>query len=223
MAGSIAAQKEIQRGSAGDSSSTIHDAVLYAARPVRGLSWLDIGCGTGAVLRSVRDRWQPSSLTGSDILDWLAPDLRGDVELILRPAETVLVERRYDRVLMVETIEHLEAPWTVLRIAARAVAPGGRIVVSTPNVATLRHRLELLFRGSLTSFRATHPPHLQPALPHVMSRILAEENFAVDPPQYAGNDMLPKLSGLTWPPAITRRWPRLTRISVVVAADRFDP
>lgn len=174
------------------------------------------------MLRSVRDRWQPNSLTGSDILDWLAPDLRGDVDLILGPAETVLMERRYDRVLMVETIEHLEAPWSVLRIAARAVAPGGRIVVSTPNVATLRHRLELLLRGSLTSFRASHPPHLQPALPHVMARILAEENFTVDPPQYAGDDMLPKLRGLTWPAAATRRWPRLTRISVVVAGDRVD-
>lgn len=222
MVASIAAQEEIQRGSAGDSNAAIHEAVLRAAHPARGLSWLDIGCGTGDVLRSVRDHWQPDSLTGSDIIDWLASDLRRDVDLIVGSVETVMTDRRYDRVLMVETIEHLEAPWSALRIAARAVAPGGRIVVSTPNVVTLRHRLELLLSGSLTSFRASDLPHLQPALPHVTARILTEENFAVDPPQWAGDDMLPKLAGRTWPPAVTRRWPRLTRISVVLAADRID-
>ena len=40
--------------------------------------------------------------------------------------------------MLVETIEHLQAPWSTLANAARAVAPGGWIVVSTPSLATLR-------------------------------------------------------------------------------------
>ena len=48
--------------------------------------------------------------------------------------------RGADRVLLVEVMEHLEAPWTVLRATADRVKPGGVMVVTTPNVATLHHR-----------------------------------------------------------------------------------
>jgi ubiquinone/menaquinone biosynthesis C-methylase UbiE len=36
---------QIQSG--GNSTAEIHDAALAAAKPERGLSWLDIGCGRG--------------------------------------------------------------------------------------------------------------------------------------------------------------------------------
>ncbi len=167
-----------QLASAGDSCPEIHAAALAHARPEPGLRWLDIGCGTGDVLREIRDRHKPSKLIGLDIIDWLADDLRNDVELLTGPAESALdgVEQ-VDRVLMVEVLEHLEAPWTVLRAAARRVAPGGVLVVTTPNVASLRHRLELLVRGQLTAFRPDNLPHLTPGLPHVIERVLADEGL----------------------------------------------
>jgi 2-polyprenyl-3-methyl-5-hydroxy-6-metoxy-1,4-benzoquinol methylase len=86
-----------------------------------------------------------------------------------------------DRVLPVEVMEHLEAPWTVLRAAANRVKPGGVIVVTTPNVATLRHRLELMVRGEPTFFRSDNLPDLQPILPHVAERVLREEGLTPQP------------------------------------------
>jgi SAM-dependent methyltransferase len=193
---------------------------LAAAGPQPRLSWLDIGCGRGDMLREIRDEWQPSSLSGIDPIDWLADDLRADVHFEELPAEEADRLEQADRVLMIEVIEHLEAPWRALRSAAGRVAPGGWLVVSTPNLATLRNRLELGLRGNLTSFRPGYEPHMSPALPHVTERILGEEGLSVQPPQFAGADVISLSGGRVWPEAIRTRYPELTSVSVVIAAQR---
>jgi 2-polyprenyl-3-methyl-5-hydroxy-6-metoxy-1,4-benzoquinol methylase len=209
-----------QLDSGGSSQDAILQSALSASRPAQGLRWLDIGCGRGDLLRLVRDRWAPAELHGLDPLDWLDEDLRADVffhELAAEQAEDLPLA---DRVLLVEAIEHLEAPWTTLRKAAGRVAPGGWIVVSTPNLKTLRTRLELALRGNLTSFRPDYEPHISPALPHVTSRILREEGLTVQPPSFAGTDVISLSKGRVWPEALRRRFPELMSVSVAVAAQR---
>jgi SAM-dependent methyltransferase len=209
-----------QVDSAGSSLDEIVDAVILASRPEPRLRWLDIGCGRGDLLRRVRDEWEPSSLQGIDPLDWLDDDLRDDVDFRAVAAEQADDLPVADRVLMVEVIEHLEAPWSVLRGAAQLVAPGGRLVVSTPNVATLRHRVELGLRGHLTSFRPGYDPHLSPALPHVTERILGEEGLIIEPVGFAGADVISLTKGRTWPAGVRRRFPELTSVSALTSARR---
>jgi 2-polyprenyl-3-methyl-5-hydroxy-6-metoxy-1,4-benzoquinol methylase len=209
-----------QLASGGASNEEIIDAALAAARPHARLRWLDIGCGRGDLLRRVRDQWRPAELRGVDPLDWLDDDLRADVDFQTLAAEQLGALQPADRVLLVEVLEHLEGPWSALRAAARLLAPGGWIVTTTPNVATLRNRLELAVKGTLTSFRPDYQPHLAPALPHVTSRILAEEGLQVQPPAYAGADVISLSKGRIWPEAARRRYPRLGSISVVIAAQR---
>lgn len=210
-----------QVASAGASMDEIVEMTLAAADPQPHLRWLDIGCGRGDLLRRIRDRWEPSELYGIDPIDWLDEDLKHDVHF-----STVAIEQagdqlpQADRVLLVEVIEHLEAPWSALRQAARLVAPGGRLVVSTPNLGTLRHRLELGLRGRLTSFRPDNQPHLSPALPHVTERILAEEGLTIEPLGFAGADVISLSGGRVWPAAVRRRYPLLTSVSVIVSASR---
>ncbi len=209
-----------QLGSAGASLDEIVKAALLAARPEPNLRWLDIGCGRGDLLRELRDRWQPASLGGIDPIDWLDDDLRADVEFHTIAAEHAESLPHADRVLLVEVIEHLEAPWSALRMAARLVAPGGWLVVSTPNIASLRNRLELGLRGNLTSFRPGYDPHISPALPHVTARILGEEGLALEPPSYAGADVISLTGGRLWPEPVRAHLPALTSVSVVIAAQR---
>jgi 2-polyprenyl-3-methyl-5-hydroxy-6-metoxy-1,4-benzoquinol methylase len=198
----------------------IVQAALDAARPEQQLRWLDIGCGRGDLLRRVRDEWQPAGLYGVDPIDWLDEDLRADVSFRLLAAEDADGLPQADRVMLVEVIEHLEAPWSALRKAARLVAPGGRLVVTTPNLSTLRNRLELSLRGHLTSFRPDYEPHISPALPHVTDRILREEGLVPEQPCFAGADVISLSRGRIWPERVRRRFPELTAVSIVIAAGR---
>jgi len=209
-----------QLASAGASMEPIVAAALDSARPEPGLRWLDIGCGRGDLLRMVRDRWSPGALAGIDPIDWLDEDLRGDVDFRTAAGEEMGALEPADRVLLVEVMEHLEAPWSTLREAARLVAPGGRIVVSTPNIATLRCRLELAVRGGLTPFREDNLPHISPALPHVTVRVLEEEGLSCEPLAWAGADVIPLTGGRTWPEPLRSRSPRLLSVSVIVTARR---
>jgi len=209
-----------QVDSAGSSMEEIVGAALTAAHPQSGLRWLDIGCGRGEMLRRIRDEWQPASLSGIDAIDWLDEDLRADVAFHTIAAEDADELSIADRVLLIEVIEHLEAPWSALRKAARLVAPGGWLVVSTPNLATLRTRLELTVRGNLTSFRPSYDPHISPALPHVTTRILREEGLTPEPPRFAGADVISLSKGRVWPERIRRRYPSLTSVSLLIAATR---
>src|SRR5581483_2148422 len=162
----------------------------------------------------------PAALAGVDPIDWLEDDLRADVQLSTVAGEQMGGLPPADRVLLVEVVEHLDAPWSTLREAARLVSPGGWIVVSTPNIATLRCRLDLAVRGELTPFRPDNLPHLTPALPHVTTRVLEEEGLSCEPLAFAGADVIPLTGGRIWPETIRGRRPQLLSVSVIVAARR---
>jgi 2-polyprenyl-3-methyl-5-hydroxy-6-metoxy-1,4-benzoquinol methylase len=216
----LASRTPVQLATQGVSGRDIQMAALRASTPKSGLDWIDIGCGTGDLLRAVRDRSAPRTLVGTDIIDWLTEDLRDDVDLVTGPAE--LVANRLgsaDRVLMIEVLEHLESPWTTLRAAARLVRPGGRLVVTTPNIGSLRHRIELPIRGQLTSFRPDNLAHLTPVLPHTVRHLLRAEGLAVSS-AYVGADLLPAGRGRRWPHSMRGISPSLTHRSVLFVGTR---
>jgi SAM-dependent methyltransferase len=52
-----------------------------------------------------------------------------------------------DAAVSIEVIEHVEDPFAFLREIARIVKPGGRVIVSTPNVLSLSSRVRTLLWG----------------------------------------------------------------------------
>jgi SAM-dependent methyltransferase len=62
-----------------------------------------------------------------------AEQMRGDVTRL----DEHLGSRQFDSVLCGELIEHLERPYDFLREVSKVVAPGGRLVLSTPNAVGL--------------------------------------------------------------------------------------
>ena len=58
--------------------------------------------------------------------------------------ETAFADRKFDFILLADVLEHLPDPLTVLRFYVRFLAPGGRVVISLPNIACWDRRLALM-------------------------------------------------------------------------------
>jgi SAM-dependent methyltransferase len=91
-------------------------------------SILEVGCGTGTLLRYLRGRFPRMRLCGMD----LAPD-PGIPGVAFRQADLVAtpVGEQYDAVLSLATIEHVSAVRTFLDRMVQACRQGGLIVVMT--------------------------------------------------------------------------------------------
>jgi SAM-dependent methyltransferase len=98
-------------------------------------SFLEVGCGTGYVLRGVRRAFPGWRLTGSEIytrgLEFARRRLP-DVELIQADARRLPFDREFDVVGAFDVLEHVAEDETVLGQMFQAVRPGGGILVTVP-------------------------------------------------------------------------------------------
>jgi 2-polyprenyl-3-methyl-5-hydroxy-6-metoxy-1,4-benzoquinol methylase len=107
---------------------------------------LDVGCSSGYLAAPLAAR--RNTVVGIELDAAAARDaqafceqvLLGDVETMVLPLEP----GSFDVVLLGDVIEHLRDPVDTLRRLRRFLRPGGRLVLSTPNVANWAIRLSLL-------------------------------------------------------------------------------
>jgi 2-polyprenyl-3-methyl-5-hydroxy-6-metoxy-1,4-benzoquinol methylase len=110
---------------------------------------LDIGCGEGFLAERIAAHG--NRIVGIDLLpvprmrhafaDYISADISHGLGDVL-PA---LGGRRFDKILLMDVLEHLEQPETLLTQCRGLLKPGGTILVSVPNVANVTVRLGLLF------------------------------------------------------------------------------
>jgi SAM-dependent methyltransferase len=105
--------------------------------PLPGLTILEVGCGSGHVLRLFPD----AELTGIDIsqeaLAAAERNLAG-FSVELRTGDASAVHGKYDRVICSEVLEHVPEPERVVEAIAAQIAPGGHAVVTIPNERVIR-------------------------------------------------------------------------------------
>ena len=143
------------------STSGIHQAVLRAiatahALPTSG-DHLDVGSGTGELLRLVREHY-PFASFGCDYTEKLlsVPGAKfHTVDLNREPLP--YNDNRFALVTCVETVEHLENYREVIREIYRVLQPGGITVFSTPNILNLRSRFRYLSSGFYNLFGPLAP------------------------------------------------------------------
>jgi len=103
---------------------------------------VDVGCGTGALLRQVRGRYgRRFRLIGWDYpgphLDRLAD---AGIEIVAAPIEPAHVPPGADLFVLNQVIEHVPHPDRLVTMLASALAPGGHIVIETPDTEGLDAR-----------------------------------------------------------------------------------
>lgn len=120
---------------------------------------LDVGCGNGVFLRRMHDLgW---SVTGIDFDSKAIENARKLHDGGLTFMNTDLSGARFtndsfDAITMSHVIEHVPDPVALLGEARRILKPGGRLVVTTPNVQSFGHEK---FRDCWSGLDA--PRHLQ--------------------------------------------------------------
>ena len=103
---------------------------------------LDIGAGTGVLVREARDRGldargvEPSKA----LVDYAQNENGVEIEQGVYPHPR-LVGMEFDTVLLVDVIEHVADPIRLLAECRAALSPGGVIVVVTPDVSSLAARM----------------------------------------------------------------------------------
>jgi 2-polyprenyl-3-methyl-5-hydroxy-6-metoxy-1,4-benzoquinol methylase len=121
----------------------------YHARRMTGSNHdvLDIGCGEGFFAAELAQ--SGNRITGIDdrvtpakpvFERYFAADLDGGIAPVIEQLEG----RRFDRVLLLDVLEHLKRPEQILEQCHAAVKREGLVVVSLPNVANITTRLMLL-------------------------------------------------------------------------------
>jgi len=118
-------------------------AELLAAEPACRRV-LDVPCGEGAFLARVRALGRDGH--GADLESRLrvagVPFVAADMNAALP-----FTDAAFDAVVSLDGIEHLERPFDFVRECGRVLAPGGVLILSTPNVSALRSRWRWLWTG----------------------------------------------------------------------------
>lgn len=128
-----------------------HAIVLHLLQEKAGLrSVLDTPSGVGTLAPRLRDLGlEVTCLDVSE--DAPFPEgVRGVRADLNRPLP--LEDGSFDAVVCVEGIEHVENPHHMLREFHRILRPNGWLLLSTPNILTLRSRWKFFFTGRFAKF-----------------------------------------------------------------------
>lgn len=160
-----------------------------------GARVLDIGCHTGILGEALRTRKQ-CFVTGidndSEALRAATLRLNATVQLDLEQrgwAQRIMETggKEFDIVLFGDVIEHTRDPLAIIREARALLSHGGAIIVSLPNIANLRIRLELLRgRFDYTESGILDKTHLRFFTIRSARQLMREAGYRITREAYSG-------------------------------------
>jgi glycosyltransferase involved in cell wall biosynthesis len=123
-----------------------HSQILAWIEQERPSEVLEIGTATGYLTAEMANRG--CAVTGveqdPDMAELARPYCR---EMVVADVESMNLDglARYDAIVFGDILEHLRDPQRVLQSLASVLKPGGKILISLPNVANVWLRISLLF------------------------------------------------------------------------------
>jgi len=129
-------------------SGGVHSTFLDLLKDHKKGKIIDLGCGKGALSRALKDlNWDITAIDVnppelSDI-----PTLKADLNKPLP-----FKDNTFDVVVSSEVIEHLENIHQFVREIHRILKPGGRCIISTPNIQNWYGRIMFLLSAKFPHF-----------------------------------------------------------------------
>ncbi|MFZ0006518.1 MAG: class I SAM-dependent methyltransferase [Methanoregula sp.] len=133
---------------------------------------VDVGCGTGRLLRKARERWPHASLTGIDPAEGMVKKARilmPDTVFIVSPAESIpLPDASVDLVFSTTSFHHWQDQAQGIREIRRILRPGGRFILSDMMVP--RFLVKFIHHGTFKNPEEVHEIFEQAGLDVVTQR-----------------------------------------------------
>lgn len=180
------------------------------ARPGR---LLDVGCSTGLFLTAAKQAgWQARGVEYSADSSRVAREVYGQ-DVVTGALEPGMFEPgSFDVVTFWDVIEHVPDPVYTLGVAAELLAPGGLMVLKTPNVDGLYPKTSLALASRLGFWGHPEPPgHLFQFSEKTLSRLAAGAGLR---PQTTVHQRIP----LSYSFGTPREWLRSVKWAVYCAA-----
>jgi 2-polyprenyl-3-methyl-5-hydroxy-6-metoxy-1,4-benzoquinol methylase len=127
----------------------------------KGAALADIGCAAGDLTIELQALgfqmtgvdYEPQRLAKASAV----AEKRGlNVRFIMEDLRNVVHSEYFDGLIMGEVLEHFTEPKAILDEHLVFLKPGGKIVITVPNVASLRARLKLLVFGEFADHNPEH-------------------------------------------------------------------
>lgn len=126
--------------------------------PDKTINILDIACGDGALSSRLSDHGY-LNITAVDIESKL-PTMKKGInysKLNLNNQKEFdefanSNKEKFELILGIETIEHLENPWNYLRLIKIMVKKSGTIIISTPNISSIYSKINFLTKNKFFQF-----------------------------------------------------------------------
>ena len=160
--------------------------------PLQGKSALDVGCGAGLLTEALaRLGATVSGIDATPEVIAVARDHAAAMGLAIdyRAGDVIELEGRFDLITALEVIEHVADPRAFLEALARRLAPGGLLILSTPNATgwaklmmiTLAEGLGRIPKGTHDFDRFIGPERMTALLAEVGLMCLDLEGIAWSP------------------------------------------
>jgi len=185
-----------------------HEIVLEKIRKylVNKSRVVDLAAGEGAFSVKLKELGHEVLAIDASRENWKAPE----IDLQIQNLDSEFAEKissndnKFDAVIAIEIIEHLENPFRFARECAKLLKPSGFLFLTTPNVEAVFSRLIFLYTGRLNSFgeyETVRPAHITPIFKWKLEMLLLEAGFDIieevfNPQVFAaGTNLKIKLSG----------------------------
>ena len=147
---------------------------------------LEIGCGDGWMLASLRDiGWRVLGTERSVESAKFAVRQQG-LTVIVGELQALKPEPSFDLIFMHHVLEHLHDPMTTLRQCAVLLKPGGALIVAVPNLASWQFRV-----SRQHWFHLDVPRHLVHFTPQALTNALQQVGLRIESVRFASFDQDP--------------------------------
>lgn len=148
---------------------------------------LDVGAGSGAFINRIKKYGGRFSAIEIDKDSFRVENVKL-YSLDLNTDFADDINDKFDLIISIEVIEHIENPWHFIRQLKKLLANSGNILITTPNPENIPARLKFLLKGTIRGFEwfitkdSIHheSQHISPIFTSLFFRILEENDMIIE-------------------------------------------